>query len=93
MWLSTRVRVRDPNPIHVGICGANALRATVIVNWREPSGKRRSRPPNWWAASPVARTPHFWCCPERTVTLGNGDAYWPAVIEAAEATDEPSSSA
>lgn len=91
-WLSARVPVRRPEPGHDGNFGANALRATIVGDWREPFWKRRSRPPNRWAMSPVGRTPHFWCCPERTVTLGYGDAYWPAVIEAAEVTDESSSS-
>ncbi len=30
---------RPPAPVHDGKCGANALRATIVGNWREPSGE------------------------------------------------------
>ncbi len=34
---------RPTAPVHDGKCGANALCATIVGNWREPSGESRLR--------------------------------------------------
>ncbi len=33
---------RPTAPVHDGKCGANALRAIIVGNWREPSGESRT---------------------------------------------------
>ncbi len=40
---------RPTAPVYDGKCGANALRATIVGNWREPSGESRFILTQVWA--------------------------------------------
>ena len=46
------VEARPTAPVHDGNCGANALRATFVGNWGEPSWESRFV----WTADPDAIT-------------------------------------